>query len=61
MNLFLLPDYMLRSAGYTAYTFALVHWFVGADVFCIAFTASRWENAGTFFGAVLVVAGLVER
>lgn len=58
-NLFRIPDYLLVVLGYTAYTFALGafgHW---GPTFLLRVHAVPVESAGTFFGAVLVVAGLV--
>jgi MFS transporter, Spinster family, sphingosine-1-phosphate transporter len=59
LNLFRLPDYMLVVLGYTAYTFALGafgHW---GPTFLFRVHNVPVEKAGAFFGAVLVVAGLV--
>jgi len=58
-NLFRIPDYMLVVLGYTAYTFALGafgHW---GPTFLFRVHDVAVEHAGAFFGAVLVVAGLV--
>ncbi len=58
-NLFRIPEYLLVVIGYTAYTFALgafAHW---GPTFLHRVHGVAVENAGTFFGAVLVVAGLV--
>ena len=59
MKLFCIPDYMLVVLGYTAYTFALGafgHW---GPTFLYRVHNVPVEKAGAFFGAVLVVAGLV--
>jgi MFS family permease len=58
-KLFFIPDYLLVVLGYTAYTFALGafgHW---GPTFLFRVHNVPVENAGAFFGAVLVVAGLV--
>ncbi|MSU57504.1 MAG: MFS transporter [Pedosphaera sp.] len=59
LKLFLLPDYMLVVLGYTAYTFALGAFGIWGPTFLHRVHGVAVENAGTFFGAVLVVAGLV--
>lgn len=59
VNLFRIPDYLLVVLGYTAYTFALGafgHW---GPTFLLRVHEVPVERAGAFFGAVLVVAGLV--
>jgi MFS transporter, Spinster family, sphingosine-1-phosphate transporter len=58
-NLFRIPEYLLVVLGYTAYTFALGafgHW---GPTFLHRAHGVAVDQAGTFFGAVLVVAGLV--
>lgn len=58
-RLFCLPDYLLVVLGYTAYTFALGafgHW---GPTFLHRVHGVPVDHAGEFFGAVLVVAGLV--
>ena len=58
-RLFCIPDYLLVVLGYTAYTFALGafgHW---GPTFLNRVHGVSVEQAGGFFGAVLVVAGLV--
>jgi MFS family permease len=58
-NLFRIPDYLLVVTGYTAYTFALgafAHW---GPTFLHRAHGLAVEEAATFFGAVLVVAGLL--
>ena len=58
-NLFRIPDYLLVVLGYTAYTFALGafgHW---VPTFLNRVHGVPVDQAGGFFGAVLVVAGLV--
>src|SRR6185436_15416013 len=59
VNLFRIPDYVLVVLGYTAYTFALGafgHW---GPTFLHRIHGVTVDRAGGFFGAVLVVAGLV--
>src|SRR5450631_3165326 len=59
VNLVRIPDYVLVVLGYTAYTFALGafgHW---GPTFLHRTHGVAVEQAATFFGAVLVVAGLV--
>ena len=59
VNLIRIPDYVLVVLGYTAYTFALgafAHW---GPTFLHRTHGVAVEHAATFFGAVLVVAGLV--
>ena len=58
-KLFRLPEYVLVVGGYVAYTFALGafgHW---GPTFLHRVHAVPQETAATFFGAVLVVAGLI--
>lgn len=58
-RLFCIPDYLLVVLGYTAYTFALGafgHW---GPTFLNRVHGVSVEQAGGFFGGVLVVAGLV--
>ncbi len=58
-KLFRLPEYVLVVGGYVAYTFALGafgHW---GPTFLHRVHGVAEEAAATFFGAVLVVAGLV--
>jgi MFS transporter, Spinster family, sphingosine-1-phosphate transporter len=59
LNLFRIPDYVLVVGGLTAYTFALggfAHW---GPTFLHRVHQVAEKSAATFFGAVLVVAGLV--
>src|SRR5580692_6987193 len=59
VNLIRIPDYVLVVSGYTAYTFALGafgHW---GPTFLHRAHGVAVDQAGEFFGAVLVVAGLV--
>ena len=59
LNLARIPDYVLVVMGYTAYTFALGafgHW---GPTFLHRAHGVAVDQAGEFFGAVLVVAGLV--
>lgn len=59
VNLFRIPEYVLVVFGYTAYTFALgafAHW---GPTFLHRVHNLAVEEAATFFGAVLVVAGLL--
>jgi MFS family permease len=59
LNLFRIPDYMLVVLGYTAYTFALGAFGLWGPSFLFRVHGVAVEHAGAFFGAVLVVAGLV--
>src|SRR6266853_6831706 len=59
VHLLRIPDYVLVVLGYTAYTFALGafgHW---GPTFLHRVHGVAVDQAGGFFGAVLVVAGLV--
>jgi len=59
LKLLLIPDYLLVVLGYAAYTFAMggfAHW---APTFLQRAHGVPVDKAGQFFGAVLVVAGLV--
>lgn len=59
LKLFRLPDYLLVVGGYVAYTFALgafAHW---GPTFLHRLHDTPEAEAAKFFGAVLVVAGLV--
>ena len=59
VNLIRIPDYVLVVLGYTAYTFALGafgHW---GPTFLHRTHGVPVDRAGEFFGAVLVVAGLL--
>jgi MFS family permease len=59
LNLFRIPDYMLVVAGYTAYTFALGAFALWGPTFLHRIHDVAEKSAATFFGAVLVVAGLL--
>jgi MFS transporter, Spinster family, sphingosine-1-phosphate transporter len=59
LNLFRIPDYLLVVLGYTAYTFALGAFGVWGPTFLHRIHGVAVDKAGTFFGAVLVVSGLV--
>lgn len=59
LNLFRLPAYNLVVWGYTAYTFALGAFGVWGPTFLHRIHGVPNESAATFFGAVLVVAGLL--
>jgi MFS family permease len=59
LGLLRLPDYMLAVLGYTAYTFALGAFALWGPPFLSRVHAVPVEKAATFFGAVLVVAGLL--
>jgi len=59
LALFKLPDFNLVVWGYTAYTFALGAFGVWGPTFLHRIHGVPNETAATFFGAVLVVAGLV--
>jgi sugar phosphate permease len=59
VNLFRIPEYVLVVLGYTAYTFAIGafgHW---GPTFLHRTHSVAVDKAATFFGTVLVVAGLV--
>lgn len=58
-RLFCLPDYLLVVLGYTAYTFALGAFGLWGPTFLHRAHGVPVDQAGAFFGAVLVVAGLV--
>ena len=58
-GIFRLADYNLTLLGYTAYTFALGAFGVWGPLFLVRQHGLANHNADTFFGAVLVVAGLV--
>jgi MFS family permease len=58
-KLFRLADYSLVVWGYTAYTFALGAFAVWGPAFLERVHQVPKETASTFFGAVLVVAGLL--
>jgi MFS transporter, Spinster family, sphingosine-1-phosphate transporter len=58
-NLFRIPDYLLVVLGYTAYTFALGAFGYWGPTFLHRAHGVAVDKAGTFFGAVLVVSGLV--
>lgn len=58
-KLFSIPDYMLVVLGYTAYTFALGAFGLWGPSFLVKVHGVAVDQAGGFFGAVLVVAGLV--
>jgi MFS family permease len=59
VNLFRIPDYVLVVLGYTAYTFALGAFGYWGPTFLQRAHSVALDKAATFFGAVLVVAGLV--
>lgn len=59
LNLFRIPDYLLVVSGYTAYTFALGAFALWGPTFLHRFHQVAEKSAATFFGAVLVVAGLL--
>ena len=59
LKLLCLPDYMLVVVGYTAYTFALGAFGLWGPTFLHRAHGVAVDRAGEFFGAVLVVAGLV--
>lgn len=58
-NLFKIADYWLVVLGYTAYTFALGAFGLWGPSFLVRVHHVPTETAGTFFGLVLVVSGLV--
>jgi MFS family permease len=59
VNLIRIPDFVLVVFGYTAYTFALGAFAIWGPTFLHRTHGVAVEQAATFFGAVLVVAGLV--
>lgn len=59
LNLVRIPDYVLVVSGYTAYTFALGAFGIWGPTFLNRVHGVAVDKAGEFFGAVLVVAGLV--
>jgi MFS transporter, Spinster family, sphingosine-1-phosphate transporter len=59
VNLVRIPDYVLVVLGYTAYTFALGAFGYWGPTFLQRAHGVALGPAGEFFGAVLVVAGLV--
>ncbi|MEK7707178.1 MAG: MFS transporter [Verrucomicrobiota bacterium] len=59
VKLFCIPDYLLVVLGYTAYTFALGAFGLWGPTFLHRVHGVAVDHAGEFFGAVLVVAGLV--
>lgn len=59
LNLFRIKDYMLVVWGYTAYTFALGAFGLWGPSFLSRVHQVPVDKAGTFFGAVLVIAGLL--
>lgn len=59
LRLFKLPDYLLVVSGYVAYTFALGAFALWGPTFLNRVHAMPEETAAKFFGAVLVVAGLL--
>jgi MFS family permease len=59
LKLFLIPDYVLVVLGYTAYTFALGAFGLWGPTFLARVHHVAVERAGDFFGAVLVVSGLL--
>ena len=59
LKIFRVPDYSLVVLGYTAYTFALGAFAVWGPAFLERVHNVPKEIASTFFGAVLVVTGLV--
>jgi MFS family permease len=59
VNLIRIPDYMLVVLGYTAYTFALGAFGIWGPTFLHRVHGVAVDQAAEFFGAVLVVAGLV--
>ncbi len=58
-SLFRIPDYLLVVCGYTAYTFALGAFALWGPTFLHRVHHVAEKSAATFFGAVLVVAGLL--
>jgi MFS family permease len=59
LKLFRIPNYMFVALGYVAYTFALGAFGLWGPTFLSRVHGVPVAQAGTFFGEVLVVAGLV--
>jgi MFS family permease len=59
LGLLRLPNYLLVVLGYTAYTFALGAFALWGPAFLARVHQVPVEQAATFFGMVLVVAGLI--
>ncbi len=59
LKLFTIPKYMLVVLGYVAYTFAMGAFGFWGPTFLTRVHGVPVADAGTFFGAVLFVAGLV--
>ncbi len=59
LKLFRIPKYVLVVLGYTAYTFALGAFGLWGPTFLVRVHHVPVQNAGNFFGLVLVVSGLV--
>jgi MFS family permease len=59
VNLFRIPEYMLVVLGYTAYTFALGAFAIWGPTFLHRAHGVAVDKAAEFFGAVVVVAGLL--
>ncbi len=59
LHLFRLPDYMLVTLGYTAYTFALGAFPVWTGKYLNGSHGMPLDQAATNFGLIVIVAGLV--
>ncbi len=59
LNLFRIPSYMLVVLGYVAYTFAIGAFATWGPTFLVRAHGLAVEQAGTFFGLVLVFSGLL--
>jgi MFS family permease len=59
LNLLRIPGYLLVVLGYTAYTFALGAFAIWGPTFLHRAHGVAVDKAATFFGVVLVVAGLL--
>ncbi|MDB6122704.1 MAG: Major facilitator superfamily 1 [Pedosphaera sp.] len=59
LNLFRIPKYLLVVLGYTAYTFAIGAFGTWGPTFLVRVHHVAIDKAGTFFGLVLVVSGLL--
>jgi MFS family permease len=59
LQIFTLPKYLLVVLGYTAYTFAIGAFGTWGPTFLVRVHHIAIEKAGTFFGIVLVVSGLL--
>jgi MFS family permease len=59
LKLFRIPDFMLVTIGYTAYTFGMGAFGTWGPSFFVRVHHMTLENADSFFGVMLVVTGLL--